>query len=246
MLGTGGDARMSEPEPIIWMRPEKPARGPAPTYSRRQIADAAIKIADAEGIEAVSMRRVAAALDTGAMTLYRYVPNKDDLIAIMIDTVLGEVSGLVVTGDLRADLATVARSNRAVQLRHPWFAGTAVGRPMMGPNMLALNEAELSIVDGHGLGIDEMLGALHTLRAWTTGFVQDELAEDAALRRSGQTKGQWQESMGPYVRSMLETGKYTLLERVVVDAEHLDIDTKFERGLDMLLDGIEANLKKRR
>ena len=71
---------VSDPKPIIWMQPEKPTRGPTPTHSRKEIAAVAIKIADAEGLEAASVRSIARNLGSGAMTLYRYLPTKEDLV----------------------------------------------------------------------------------------------------------------------------------------------------------------------
>src|SRR5690349_2875001 len=101
-------AVVSDPKPVIWMRPEKPARGPAPTHTREEIALVAIKIADAEGIDAASVRSIARELGTGAMTLYRYLPTKEDLYAVMIDEATG-FEPQEPTGDLRADLTILAR-----------------------------------------------------------------------------------------------------------------------------------------
>ncbi|MFC7586099.1 TetR/AcrR family transcriptional regulator [Nonomuraea antimicrobica] len=78
----------------IWMRPERPARGPKPAYSRAQIAEAAVRIADAEGAEAVTMRRIAAEIGAGAMSLYRYVPSRDDLIVLVADRLQGRSTSM--------------------------------------------------------------------------------------------------------------------------------------------------------
>ncbi|GAA4528295.1 TetR/AcrR family transcriptional regulator [Amycolatopsis samaneae] len=230
---------MPEENPIIWMRPEKPARGPAPAYSRARIAEVAIEIADAEGIEAVSMRRIAAVLGTGAMTLYRYLPAKEDLYAVMIDQALGYGS-LPPSGDVRADLATLAHQYRAILRKHPWLGVTAAGRPIMGPNLLRGNERDLALLDGHGLAIDDMLAVLNLIRRWVTGFVQDELADQQVAQRSGTSREDWQHRMAPYLTRLLETGEFPYLTRVIAEAEHRDTDAQFAEGLAMLLDGVES------
>src|SRR6202167_3531352 len=91
---------------VIWARPERAAKGPAPSRSRAQIATAAVELADAEGLEAVSMRRVATALGIGAASLYRYLESKDELYDLMVDHVEGEDGPPPpLTGDWRADLS---------------------------------------------------------------------------------------------------------------------------------------------
>src|SRR5690349_20491948 len=140
----------------IWMRPQRNSRGPDPTYSREQITAAAIKVADAEGIEAVSMRRIAREVSAGAMSLYRYLGSKDDLIELMTDAVLGEDPLPDKPGEgWRAGIQRMADRSRAIMLRHPWAATLSPGRPGFGPNMMVTMEASLRYVDGLGLSSDE-------------------------------------------------------------------------------------------
>jgi AcrR family transcriptional regulator len=233
---------LPEEGPIIWMRPEKPARGPAPMYSRDQIADAAIKIADTEGMEAVSMRKVAAVLGTGAMSLYRYVPTKEDLVSIMVDKALGELPLLPATGDWRADLGALAWRMRSFQLRHPWFSGSSAGRPALGPNMMARLENHMSLVDGLGLDVDGMSEVTGLIMTWVAGFVQGELAEREAQRRTGMTERQWQLTMGPYMMRLVESGEHPYLARFIFEAGQRDTGAQFARSLKRILDGIEAGL----
>jgi AcrR family transcriptional regulator len=110
---------------LIWLRPERTGRGPRPAHSRDSIAAAAIVIADAEGLDAVSMRRVAAALGAGTMSLYNYVPKKEHLLDLMLDAASGEYRlPPEPSGDVRADLARLAHEQLAIFRRHPWS-----GRP---------------------------------------------------------------------------------------------------------------------
>lgn len=230
---------MSDPNPIIWLRRERGARGPAPTYSRERIAEVAIALADGEGIEAVTMRRIAKELGTGAMTLYRYLPNKEDLYTVVIDQALG-FEAQEPTGDARADLATFARRYRETLRRHPWLAHAMAARPVMGPNMLRANERDLALVDGRGLSIDDMAHVVNLIRHWVTGASQAETAEREAALRSGEVRTAWQERMGPYMTDLLATGRFPYLDRLVHEARHGDHNEQFEAGLAILLDGVEA------
>jgi AcrR family transcriptional regulator len=231
--------RMSDPNPIIWLRRERGARGPAPTYSRERIAEVAIALADDEGIEAVTMRRIASELGTGAMTLYRYLPNKEDLYAVVIDQALG-FEPQEPTGDVRADLATFARRYRETLRRHPWLAHAMAGRPIMGPNMLRANERDLALVDGRGLSIDDMVNVVNLIRYWVTGASQAETAEREAALRTGEDSAAWQERMGPYITELVSSGRYPYLDRLVREARHSDRDEQFEAGLAILLDGVQT------
>ena len=231
---------------VIWARPERAAKGPAPSRSRAQIATAAVELADAEGLEAVSMRRVATALGIGAASLYRYIESKDELYDLMVDHVEGEDGPPPpLTGDWRADLSALAHRTRGVIHRHPWMASLAAGRPTFGPNSLAWVEHGLAAVDGLGLGIDEMLVAGEILQAFVRGYVIAELAEQQALQRAGLTMDQWMDALGPYMMSVVERGEHPLLARVIVDADTPHAkdrnDLVFAAGLERILDGLVSD-----
>ena len=163
---------------FLWMRPKRTPRSPAAPLSADQIAAAAIAIADRDGVDALSMRRVAAALGCGTMSLYRHVRTKEELLDLMIDTVAGEHRPPAApSGDWRADLLGAARQLRAGALRHPWLPRLSAARRSFGPNTLAAIEFALSAVDGLGLSIDEMAAVVQTVHACVHGFVLDELAD---------------------------------------------------------------------
>jgi AcrR family transcriptional regulator len=233
----------AQPAPVIWARPERPARGPQPSLRRDQIARAAIEIADAEGIEAVSMRKVAAKVGAGTMSLYRYVSRKDDLIDLMGDAVMAELDlPEEPSGDWRADTVEIAKRNRALYLRHPWAVTLGLARPSLGPNQLRVLEYALRVLDGLGLGIDDLMGIGSTLSAYVRGYVQAELAEVEAQRRTGMDEDQWRLMMRPYVESLLESGRYPMLTRVIVEGEDPDLDVAFEQGVNRILDGLLLGL----
>ncbi|ETK32350.1 TetR/AcrR family transcriptional regulator [Microbispora sp. ATCC PTA-5024] len=230
----------------LWMRPERPARGPRPGFSRARLAEVAVQIADAEGLDAISMRRLAGELGAGTMSLYRYVSGKDDVIELMIDLVVGEYlpGETTITGEWATDLRDLAWQARRTMLRHPWLAPLAASRQQASPARLRLMETALGMLDGLGLGVDEMLTIVGGVFAYLNGFVQSELAEAEALRRTGLTLQEWMTTQLPYIRSQIATGRYPMLLRMTTEGgrELVDVDERFAYGLDRLLDGIAARL----
>ncbi len=241
------DETSAEPSPVIWARLDRSARRPQPSLTYEQIVRAAIEIADAEGVQALSMRKVASKLGAGTMSLYRYVDTKDDLLDLMVDTVLGEEEiPDKPSGDWRAELAESAGHNRRLARRHPWAVTFILARPNFGPNAVRQLEYLMAAVDGLGLDIDGMLDMVTTVSAFVAGFVQAELAEEEAQRRTNLTAEQWRARMAPYVRRLVATGRYPFLERIVVEAEDFpDVDATFERRLSHVLDGLAVDLERR-
>lgn len=230
--------------PSVWMRLDssvKSSRGPQPGLSRAEITGAAIRVADAEGLEAVSMRRVAGELGSGTMSLYRYVQSRDELVELMYDQVQGEHDlPEKPTGDWRADLKRYAVQSRLVALRHPWMAGLFIARPSIGPKSLWLMNFGLSTMDSLDLDIDMVMGFAGSVGAFTRGFVQAELAEPEAVRRTGMTEDEWRAATVPYIGQVVTAERYPALHRYMVEADDFpDMDKAFEAGIDMVLDGIE-------
>ncbi|WP_163508949.1 TetR/AcrR family transcriptional regulator [Fodinicola acaciae] len=232
--------------PSVWMRPEKSGRGPHPGLSRAEITAAAIRLADAEGLEAVSMRRVAAELGSGTMSLYRYVRRRDELVELMYDEVLGEHElPAEPSGDWRADLRRLAVQSRLVMLRHQWMAALFIARPSIGPRSLRLMNFELSTMDSLGLDIDRVMGFAGMVSAFTRGFVQAELAESEAVRRTGLTEDEWRTATAPYIGQVITPDRYPALYRFMVEADdNPDLDQAFEAGVDIVLDGIELAIQR--
>lgn len=228
----------------IWMRPERPARGPKPAYSRAQIAEAAIRIADAEGLEAATMRRIAAEIGAGAMSLYRYVPSRDDLTMLMADRLMGEidVEGLP-SGDWRADLTRYADGLRAMWLRHPWIVTVNRSLPSFGPNQLRLIERVMGALDAH-VSIDENLGLMAILNGYVEGAARDEVGWAEEVRRSGLSEPEWLARTYPYVQELLKSGEYPIFTKITMEARHphLSRDDHFRYGLERVLDCIAAAL----
>jgi AcrR family transcriptional regulator len=230
----------------IWMRPERRAHGPRPTRSRADIAAAAIRVADVEGIEAASLRRVARELGSGTTSLYRYIASKEQLFDLMIDSVLGERQPPASTGDWRSDLRAIAHEHRATALRHPWLSLVPTTRPALGPNGLAWLEATYATVRSLRLDPDDTLARVGTLLTFVRGHVADELAEREAERRSGLGRAAWMEAQERYGEMIFNSGRYPSLSRLMLHAESPHDDDRFDRmfrdGVEHILAGIARGL----
>lgn len=185
----------------IWDLPERGTRGPRPRHDRAAIAAIAVRIADAEGLEAVTMRRVAGELGIAVMSLYNYVPAKEQLAQLMTDQLAGEYAyPATAAPDPRAAIADLAGQAREVARRHPWLAGLMQRPVPPGPNGLRYLDYFLGLLTGSGLGTGgkleviamisgfaTMYGAMQALPAERTGAAstaQQNAAQIQALARA--------------------------------------------------------------
>lgn len=233
---------MSSSTPV-WERPEPPERPTPSPLSRAGIVAAAVALADAEGLAAVSIRKVAAELDAGPMRLYRYVDTKEELLELMVDAVYAEIPAPA-GRTWREAVRSAAQGMREAALAHEWFADLLGGRPQLGPASMAHGDALLAAIRAApGVpDIDTAMRMAETLSLFLNGAVRKEVAERRAERATGQDVSQWQAASGPYLKRMLATGRYETLAEAVREARHLDAAEVFEVGLAYLLDGFEANL----
>ncbi|MEW2163332.1 TetR/AcrR family transcriptional regulator C-terminal domain-containing protein [Streptomyces sp. NPDC007084] len=224
----------------VWDRPEPPTR-PVP-LDRERIVAAAVALADAGGLEAVSVRKVAARLDAGPMRLYRYISTKEELFDLMVDEVQAEILPEERAADWREALRGLAQRTRQAALRHEWLADLLGGRPALGPNGLALAEATLSAFDDTTADIDTVMRAVETVSAYFTGAIRREIAHLRAERATGLSKHDWQRARGPHLTSMLATGRFPALAKAVHDGTDVTAETSFTTGLDWVLDSVAARL----
>ncbi|WP_067821078.1 TetR/AcrR family transcriptional regulator [Nocardia inohanensis] len=234
---------MTDPQ-LVWSKDRRVPARQAPSVDR--IVRAASTVADAEGLTAVSMRRVAADLGSGTASLYRYVANRDELLDLMIDAAQAELSLLELSGDWRADLSELAALMRAMLLRHPWLGPELSGRPALGPN--ALRRYDLALAAVAPLTSDPTLASqiVSTVLSYVFGAVSQELAEIRVQQRTGLTEEQWRASVGPYVRAVIESGEYPHLTRRVIEAEDPEPADQFAFGLACVLDGVSRAAQPRR
>lgn len=225
---------------LVWERPEPADRPALAPLSRELIVRAAIELADTDGLDAVSLRKVAAALDVGPMRLYGYIDTKEELLDLMVDAVYSEIRA---TGDdWREILTSQAEATRRAAHRHEWFADLLGGRPQLGPNTLASGNA---VAAGMGeVDLTTVVPAIAALNAYVVGAVRREITERRAERASGMNQRQWQVALGPYLMRTFATGRFPALSAIVHDGPHLDPDETFRTGLDFLLDGIAAHIQR--
>ncbi|SEH02840.1 regulatory protein, tetR family [Nonomuraea solani] len=210
--------------------------------TREAIVTAAVALADAEGLAAVSIRRVAAELGARAMTLYSYIERKEDLLALMLDEISAEV--LVeepLPADWRAALLLLAGREREVVRRHPWRVELISQRVAVGPNGLRHVEQKLAAFDG--LGVDALTAwrFLATFNDYMTGFVIREAMERGAPRERGINEAERTAVAEPYIRELIDGGEFPRLAPMIEQGLQ-GADDNFERGLTWVLDGIAGGL----
>jgi AcrR family transcriptional regulator len=246
--GSGDPQRSLE---LLWGIHERPTRGPKARLTVAEITQAAIKGADADGLTALSMRRVADQLGVSTMSLYTYVPGKAELMDLMVDAVFGETERRAhPAGDWRSALETIARQNAALYHRHPWLLHVATARPPLGPNAIAKYEYELQAIDGIGLTDVEMDSVLTLILGYVHGAVRGAIDAAQAVHRTGMTDQQWWEANGPLLAKILDADRYPVATRVGTAAGQefnaaYDPEHAFEFGLKRVLDGIEALVRSR-
>ncbi|HTT94178.1 MAG TPA: TetR/AcrR family transcriptional regulator [Solirubrobacterales bacterium] len=240
----GGRVAVDEPEPLIWLRQEPASRRPA--HTRADIARAALEIADSEGFDAVSMRRVAQKLGAGTMTLYHYVRNKDELVALMGDAVMAEV--VVPEGELADDwrtaLTQIANRSHDAFSAHHWVFQRMSDDGAPGPNGMRHFEQSLRAVAGLGLDRDQTFEVIGQVDDYVFGYSLREVQE-AEEQEHG-----WSPAVIDFFKRELATGDYPLINEFFGDEdfeatfneamEMMADEDRFHRGLKRLLDGIEA------
>ncbi|MFJ6568406.1 TetR/AcrR family transcriptional regulator [Streptomyces sp. NPDC091292] len=234
-----------KPAGSVWTRPRPRQRE---HLTREQIVAAAIELLDAEGVEALSMRKLGTHLDAAATSLYRHVANKDELIELVVDDVYGELDLPVVTGrtEWRAAVTRTATELRAMALRHPWIAPQLgqVGLVHIGPNALRMSLGLLAQFEEAGFPAGERDQAVGTLTAYVIGIATAEAAYLSLIARSGRTEREWVAGLRPAFdeasREHPELREGTSAQQDVDPRQIRDDD--FRYGLDRVLDGLAARL----
>jgi AcrR family transcriptional regulator len=226
-----------------WGLRGRPHRGPRPGLSIERIVDAAVRVASAEGLAAVSMSRVAAELGTGPMSLYRYVGAKDELLALMVDAALGPPPDLKPEEGWRAGLAGWAWAERAAYQRHQWTLRVPISGPPMAPNQIAWLERGLACLRDTGLAEGTKLGVIMLV----SGYVRNEVTIAADLAAGFQAAdAPVQRAMAAYGRTLArltDPVRFPALHAVIaagVFEGEDDPDHDFVFGLERVLDGIEV------
>ncbi|MFD5316001.1 TetR/AcrR family transcriptional regulator [Streptomyces sp. NPDC127098] len=244
--GRGDISRSLE---LMWRGRERSTRGPKPGLTLERIVEAAVELADRDGIAALSMRNVAAALGVGTMSLYRYVPGKSELLDLMLDHVeapgddLAEWRGR----EWRATLEFIGRNTYQLYLRHPWLLQVNRARPLLGPNALTNFEFALSALDDLGLTSREKIGLITTLDAYVSGLARQHVLTAQANEDAELSQEEFWAAQGPVMELALASGAYPrvfALEDDTFTQESVEYGLDF--GLALLLDGFAAFVAARR
>jgi AcrR family transcriptional regulator len=224
----------------------RPRKGRRQGLSVGRVVEAAIALADAEGLEAVSMRRVAQELAVVPMTLYTYVPDKSALLDLMLDRIYLEMPRAeTMRRPWRERLAAIAEENRALYERHPWAAGFPASRPPLGPGLAAKYEHELRAFAGAGLDDVETDSALTYLLGFVQASARAAADSRTAAHRSGKSDLAWWQENGPVLAEVFSPHAYPTATRVGAAAGAAlggayNPDHAYAFGLERVLDGLDV------
>lgn len=220
-----------------------------PALRREQIVAEALRLLDEEGVEALSMRRLAARLDAGAPSLYWHMSSKEELLKLAVDEVFGEVEAPDPADPVgwRSAALLCAHSIRSAVLRHPWLGAVLFsdsGLVHLGPNIMSITERLLQLFAAAGFPRGEAQHAVQTLTAYVLGVAISEAAWLRSLRREGQTEEQRMAALWPVAAEAARAypGISDVYAAEQMKDPRLSRDVTFGYGLDRVLDGLEARL----
>jgi DNA-binding transcriptional regulator YhcF (GntR family) len=223
-----------------------PARRPRTSHQpqrpsmRELVVRAAVQIADAEGLTALSMRRLAGDLGVPTMSLYRHVADKEELILLMMDQVfLGNEPPDPPPDGWRAQLEALSRLQWQMYRRHPWLAqAVSFTRPLLAPNAMAHTEWAMRALDDCGLDEKTTFIAAVTMANYVRGTAVGLEAEAQAEQDTGLSDEQWMNEQGRRFTELMASGRFPMLSRYLTRGPEFDLDQLMEFGLQRLLDGL--------
>jgi len=240
---------------LMWGRVDAPKRGPRARVALADLVQAAVRIADAEGIGAVSTRRVADAVGISPMSFYTHIPDKAVLLDLMLDAVSGPAEGdereppTFAPGEWRANVAFVAQEYRAFYLRHPWVLQVGTHRPVLGPNTMRAYEYFLAAFDNLGLSEIEMDMSVTLVANYVHGAVRDVARAAMVKELTGMSDDEWWYAVAPFVQT-IDYSPYPVASRVGPVVGELyglgDPNRAFDFGLDRILDGLALLIERKR
>lgn len=245
--GSGDVSRSME---LLWGTGERATRGPKPGLTLDRIVTAAIELADAEGLAAVSMRRLSTELGAGTMSLYRHVPGRAELVDLMLDRVQGEgprapepeADGS--TPDWRKTVETAARDELALYQTHPWLLSVNQTRPVLGPGAVGGMESMLAGIKDTGLSDPELISVIIMVSGYVSGVARTQVHAVEAQQVTGVSDDEFWQAQEPMLSTVMNSGRYPLMAALSPEAFGPDFD-HFEFGLQRLLDGLEVLVDRR-
>jgi AcrR family transcriptional regulator len=228
---------------VLWSDERDAAASRRSPLDRARIVRAALRVADAEGLAAVTMRRVASDLRTGAMSLYRHVPGKEALVSFMIDEALGEdAPPAKPSGNWRDDLRELASHMWDFIQRHPWYPDAVMERPPITPHGVAGFEYALSILDGTGLALNEQAVIVVTVTNTVLAAARNAAAEARTRSRFQVTDDEVVSSLAAFLGEIMQSGAYPRFRDVLTSADRLDPKDEMRVSVELILDGAAARI----
>lgn len=249
---------LAERSSLLWDGPVRPSRGPKPSLSREEFIRAAIAIADADGLGAVTMQGVSAPLGCTPMAIYRYFPNKDALIDAIVDAAMGTPPAR--TGPRkpwRAEVREWAYAKRAMLTSRPWLAELPFVAAPHGPNWLSWHEAFLQAIAECGLSPEDMMDMLSVVDGYVRGN-SDTAISLARARARGISFEEWAAAVGRDLARAIGDDRYPMLSAILGSASGgleqggslpakagrpRTIEECFDFGLERVLDGMEKYIE---
>ncbi|MEV6815736.1 TetR/AcrR family transcriptional regulator [Micromonospora sp. NPDC051296] len=234
---------------LAWGLRDRPSRGPKRSLSLEQVVAAGIRVAQAEGLPALSMSRVASELGVATMSLYRYVPTKQDLLDLMTDRAFGPPPQPRAPGEgWRPALTRWAEGNLAALRREPWIRHVPISGPPINPNSVRWLEYGLAALRGTGLRGTERISTIMLVSGYTRSWANTtaDLAEAAA--RTGQTPDQVGQHYWQHLALLTASGPYPAIHELLTEADDEEedyYDAEWRFGLGRVLDGVETLIQAR-
>ncbi len=232
-----------------WGVREPARRGPRPGLHLEQIVTAAVALADAGGIEAVSMARVAGELGVSTMSLYRYVATKDELLALMLDTAAGGVEDVSISSGWRTGLTNWATGQLTFFRRHPWALRIPISGPPITPNRVRWMELGLQALADTGLSELEKLQTLLLVTSFAWQYASMEVDLIAAAQDSSDLSGVSMHAYGTTLAALIDPERFpaltAALDAGILDNTEEEVEDDLLFGLERILDGIAVLIESR-
>ncbi|MEE2031686.1 TetR/AcrR family transcriptional regulator [Rhodococcus chondri] len=231
---------------LLWDPPEPKTRGRRASLTRADVVLAGIALADEGGLDALSMRRVAAALNVGAMSLYTYVPGRTELIDLMIDRAYAELDLPEAGAPWRPALSQYAHQCWMLYQRHPWILQTNMWRAPLAPHVLDAQEAGLRILVDTGPTERQVVEILSVVDNFVQGLARTAIAEDRERESTGLDSDAYWTSMSSFWADWFDVERFPTMNRIWEKGGFDDPAGPLESSLERLLDSIELTIDRAR